>query len=92
MTKRLIEDLPVMLKNSKFKESYNALEQEFSIARALIEARTEANMTQSEVAGKMGVSQSSIARMESGRNVSIKSISRYAAAIGKPVFLEIHPS
>lgn len=92
MNKRVFDDLSTMMENPDFKKQYDSLEAEFSIAHALIKARIAANMTQSDVAGKMGISQSSIARMESGRNISIKSISRYATAIGKPIILEIHPA
>ena len=48
-------------------------------------------MTQADVAKKLGVSQPVIARMESGRNISIKSITRYATAVGRPIRLEILP-
>ncbi|MBR4424243.1 MAG: helix-turn-helix domain-containing protein, partial [Mailhella sp.] len=40
----------------------------------------------------LGVSQPVVARMESGRNISIKSIARYAKAVGRPIKLEILPS
>ena len=77
--------------NPEFKKAYDALEQEFSIAQALIDARSKAGMTQAEVAQKLGVSQPVVARMESGRNISIKSIARYASAVGQPIRLEIQP-
>ncbi|MBR6467628.1 MAG: helix-turn-helix transcriptional regulator [Desulfovibrio sp.] len=73
------------------KSEYNALEQEFAIAQALIDARSREGMTQAQVAERIGVTQSVIARMESGRNVSIKSIIRYATAIGKSIKVEIFP-
>lgn len=76
----------------EYKAAYDALEQEFTIARALIQARAAAKLTQAELAGKMGVTQSTIARMESGRNISIKSITRYATAVGQPIRLEIFPA
>ena len=80
------------MKNPEFKTAYDALEQEFSIAQALIDARSAAGMTQAEVAKKLGVSQPVVARMESGRNISIKSIARYATAVGRPIRLEILPA
>lgn len=88
---RILDDLPTMLENPDFKTAYDSMEQEFSIARALIHARSEAEMTQAEVAGKMGVTQSTVARIESGKNISIKTLARYASAVGKPITLEIHP-
>ena len=73
--------------NPAYKAAYDALEPEFAIADALVKARTEAGMTQKEVAGRLGVSQPAVARMESGKNVSIRAIARYARAIGRPITL-----
>lgn len=59
---------------------------EFALARELIATRTRAGFTQAELAARMGTSQSAVARMESGQLPSIKSLLRYAKAIGaKPV-------
>ena len=73
--------------NPEYKAAYDALEPEFAIADALVKARTEAGMTQKDVAGRLGVSQPAVARMESGKNVSIRAIARYARAIGRPITL-----
>lgn len=91
MGKRVLDVLPDLLRKPEFRAEYEALEQEFSIARALIAARSEAGMTQVEVARRMGVSQPTVARMESGRNVSVKSLRRYARAINRPIPLLIQP-
>ena len=56
-----------MRDNPEYKAAYDALEQEFAIANALIQARSEAGMTQKDVAEKLGVSQPAVARMESGK-------------------------
>ncbi len=77
--------------NPEYKEAYNALEPEFSVANALIKARTNAGLTQTEVATRLGVSQPAVARMESGKNISLKTIARYASAVGQPVHLDILP-
>ena len=77
--------------DSEYKTAYEALEPEFSIADALIRARVEAGLTQAEVAARLGVTQPAVARMESGRNISLKSIARYAGAIGRPIKLEVTP-
>lgn len=91
MSKRVLEVLPELLQKPEFRAAYDSLEQEFSIARALIQARSEAGMTQVEVAQRMGVSQPVVARMESGRNISVKSLRRYARAINRPIPLLIQP-
>ena len=77
--------------DSQYKAAYDALESEFSIADTLIRARVEAGLTQAEVAARLGVTQPAIARLESGRNISLKSVARYAGAIGRPIVLEVMP-
>jgi DNA-binding XRE family transcriptional regulator len=77
--------------DAEYKAAYDALESEFSIADALIRARVEAGLTQAEVAARLGVTQPAVARMESGRNISLKSVARYAGAIGRPITLEVMP-
>ena len=71
------------LKDPEFVAEYEALEEEFAIAEALIKARGEADMTQEEVASAMGTTQAVIARLESGRNMpSTRTLQRFAKATG----------
>jgi DNA-binding transcriptional regulator YiaG len=56
-------------KNPKVKAAYDQLEDEYALAAALIDARAKAKLTQSELARRMGTTQSAIARLESGRTV-----------------------
>lgn len=70
-------------KDPEFVAEYEALEEEFAIAEALIRARGEADMTQEEVAAAMGTTQAVIARLESGRNMpSTRTLQRFAKATG----------
>lgn len=72
-----------LLKRTDVRAEYEALAEEFSIAEALIRARSEAHMTQTDVAQKMHTSQSYVAKMEGGQvSPSIKALQRYAAATG----------
>ena len=72
-----------LLNRSDVRAEYEALAEEFSIAEALIRARSEADMTQTDVAEKMHTSQSYVAKLEGGRvSPSIKALQRYAAATG----------
>lgn len=91
MSERALNSLPKPMRKTKFREAWDSLETEFDLAAELIRARAEAGMTQGEVAARMGVSQPAVARMESGRNVSFRSLRRYAAAIGRPLRLTIQP-
>ncbi|WP_256754739.1 MULTISPECIES: helix-turn-helix domain-containing protein [unclassified Mesorhizobium] len=72
-----------LLKRPDVRAEYDALAEEFSLAEALIRARSEADMTQTDVAQKMHTSQSYVAKMEGGQvSPSIKALQRYAAATG----------
>ena len=67
----------------KYVEAYEALEDEFSLASMLIEARTRAGLTQQQLADRMHTTQAVIARLESGRvKPSTRTLERLAAATG----------
>jgi transcriptional regulator with XRE-family HTH domain len=71
------------MQDESYKREYDALEDEFSLAQSLIEARLEAGLTQDQLATRMETSQSAIARLESGRALpSARTLSRYAKATG----------
>ena len=71
------------MKDSKYKAAYEALDEEFELAHALIEARSEAGLSQAQVARRMKTSQSFVARIESGRvRPSTKTLKRFAKATG----------
>jgi ribosome-binding protein aMBF1 (putative translation factor) len=79
-----------MLKNCKVKAEYDALEPEFAIARELIAARVRAGLTQEQLAEKMQTTQSTVARMESGRTMpSLRTLSRYAEATGSRTVIRL---
>jgi transcriptional regulator with XRE-family HTH domain len=70
-------------KDPEFVAAYDALEEEFALAEALILARAQADMTQEDVAQKMGTTQAAIARLESGRTMpSTRTLTRFADATG----------
>ena len=71
------------LKDPEFKAEHDALEDEFNLAAALIQARSIAAMTQEQVAAAMGTTQAAIARLESGRSLpSTRTLKRFAEATG----------
>ena len=63
---------------------------EYQIASELAAARKASGLTQAPIAAVMGTTQSVVSRIESGVNVSVETISRYALACGKK--LEVHVS
>ena len=71
------------MKDPKYRREYEALEEEFSLVAALIEARTRAGLTQKQVARRMKTTQAVIARLESGGSKpSTRTLERYARATG----------
>lgn len=90
MTK--LDDLKreLFLKRPAVRSEYDALAEEFSMIETLIRARTEAHMTQAEVATKMQTSQSYVAKLEGGVvNPSMKALHRYAAATGTRLMIKL---
>lgn len=70
-------------KNKKFVAAYDALDEEFALAEALIKTRASAEMTQEDVAKAMGTTQAAVARLESGRTMpSTRTLKRFAKATG----------
>ncbi|CAM3824526.1 helix-turn-helix domain-containing protein [Roseateles saccharophilus] len=56
-----------LLADPATRREYDALAQEFETARELVVARARAGLTQEQVAERMGTTQSTVARLESGR-------------------------
>ncbi len=69
--------------DKEYRKEYDALEEEFALAQAIIEARVKAGLTQEQLAERMATSQSAIARLESGRSIpSARTLTRFAKATG----------
>ena len=75
-----------------YKEAYDELESEFSLASAMIEARAQAGLSQEEVAIRMHTKQTVIARLESGRVMpSTRTLQRFAHATGTKLKIRFDP-
>ena len=80
------------LERPGYKAAYDALEEEFAIASALIEARARAGLTQEQVAERMHTTQTVIARLESGRTKpSTRTLERFAKATGSRLRILLEP-
>jgi transcriptional regulator with XRE-family HTH domain len=80
------------MKEPGFREGYDALEPEFALASLLIEARSQAHLTQAQLAKKMGTSPSAIARLESGKaRPSLSMLERLAKATGMRLKISLEP-
>ena len=95
MTRRSVpveEAAVTWMKDPEFRAAYNALENEFTLATALIRARGEADMTQEQVAKAMGTTQAVVARLESGRVMpSTRTLERFARATGTRLRISFEP-
>ena len=80
-------------KDPEFCEEYDALEGEFALARLFIGARARADLTQEQVAERMGTTQAVIARLESGRvKPSTRTLERFARATGTRLRIAFEPA
>ena len=83
MTKSLKEYRRTLLADPEVEAAYDALEDEYALARAIIEARANSGLTQEELAKRMGTTQSVVARWESGKTLpSCRTLLRLAKATG----------
>lgn len=81
-----------LLKNPEVKAEYEALEPEFNIIQAMIDARREQEMTQEELSRRTGITQADISRIENGtRNPSLEMVKRLAKGLGMRLKLELIP-
>jgi predicted transcriptional regulator len=79
-----------LLRDPAVRKEYDRLAPEFLFAASLIKARKRAKLTQTEVAERMGTSQSVIARLESGtQKPSTKTLERYAEATNSRLRIDL---
>jgi ribosome-binding protein aMBF1 (putative translation factor) len=93
MSRTRVDDLHKdWMKDPKYRREYQAIEEEFSLTAAMIEARSRAGMTQEQVARRMKTTQAAIARLESksGRP-STRTLQRYAKATGSRLRISFEP-
>jgi transcriptional regulator with XRE-family HTH domain len=59
----------------------------------LVAARLDSGLSQTELAARMGTSQSAVARLESGElDARLSTLDRYAAALGRDLTWQVRPS
>lgn len=79
-------------KDPEFKKEYDALEPEFAIVQAMIDARKKSGLTQKELADKTGIAQGDISKLENGSaNPSLRTLRRLASGMGMRLKLEFVP-
>lgn len=75
------------LKRKDVKTAYDALETEFALLRDLLRARRNADLTQAEIADRMGTKATAVTRLETclttgKHSPSIATLKKYAEALG----------
>lgn len=91
MTK--LKDLKAkLLKDPEVRREYDALEEEFALIEAVAKARLRSGLTQAELAKRMKTTQSTVARLESGRGQpSTRTLARFAKATGHRLKISFEP-
>ncbi len=81
-----------VLQNPDLRAEYDALQPEYDIIQAMIEARITQNITQQELSARTGITQADISRIENGtRNPSLNMVKKLAQGLGMQLKLEFIP-
>ncbi len=80
-------------KRKGFKKAYEALEEEYALAREMLAARARAGLSQEAVAEKMGTTKSAVSRLEAvGKHApSLTTLKKYAHAVGCHLEIKLVP-
>lgn len=78
-----------LLQDEEFQKEYERLKPRYDLISLIIKTRLEQNLTQEELAKRIGTKKSNISRLESGNyNPSLDFIIKVAEAFGKKVKLD----
>ena len=76
----------LLMKDEEFKMEYEKLKPRYDVVSQIIEARASQNITQEELAFRVGTQKSNISRLESGTyNPSLDFLAKVAHSLGKEV-------
>jgi len=79
-----------LMDNPEVRAEYEKADAEYAVIEALIRARTRARLSQTELAKRLGTTQSAIARLEGGNvSPSLSTLRRYAEATGAQLRIEL---
>ena len=83
MTRTFKDDLERNLRDQEFAKRFGAARAKSNFAITLAEARSQLNLTQQQLAAKLGVSQSYVAKLEGGEaNPTLDTIGSLLAILG----------
>lgn len=81
-----------ILSDPEVKAEYDAISPEFELARGIITLRESMGLTQREFASRVGIKQSQLARIESGKQTpKLKTLAKLAAVAGYEVEVNLVP-
>ncbi len=81
------------LQDPEFREEYEALEPEFTIIQAMIDARNHSGLTQKQLSEKTGIAQADISKLENGNaNPSLRTLQRLAVGMDMKLKIEFLPA
>lgn len=81
-----------LMKNPEFRKEYEAMQPEFDVIRAMVDARVSRNMTQKQLAERTGINQADISKLENGtRNPSLALLKRLAEGMDMVLKIEFIP-
>ena len=79
-----------LLRDPEVKKEYDRLEPKFDLIRSIIEKRIEKNISQEELANRMGTKQSALSRFESGNyNPSLSFMQKVAQALDSKLEIKL---
>ena len=80
------------MQDPEFIKEYEVIQPEMDVIKAIVNARTSQNLTQSELAKRTGINQADISKLENGtRNPSINLLKRLAEGMGMNLKIEFVP-
>ena len=84
--------LSEQMQDPEFRAEYEALEPEFTIIQAMIDARKKTGLTQQELSARTGIAQGDISKIETGEaNPSLNTLKRLAAGMDMRLKLAFLP-
>ena len=79
-----------LMTDAEFAEEYHRLRPRYEVISQIIEARKENNITQEELARRIGTQKSNISRLESGNyNPSLDFLVKVAKGLGKELKIQM---
>ncbi|MCX5698464.1 MAG: helix-turn-helix transcriptional regulator [Candidatus Omnitrophica bacterium] len=88
---RVGEHLKDKLKNPAFREVYELDQQKLVIAKLIIRYRIKHNLTQGEFAGKVGVTQQHVSKIESGEFSNMSTLEKMLSPLGLRLKFNVAP-